>query len=96
MFRVETEAERDRWIENSDGEDGSSIESVTVGEAKRSRQRYESMREQSIVGCASTGNMGGRVSASNPIDPTRSIEPHNPRRNSSSNCDEDETGDHAA
>jgi hypothetical protein len=70
MFRVEPEAARDRWIENTDGEDGSSIESLTVGEVKRSLQRYKSMREQSIVGCASTGNMGGRASTSNPIDLT--------------------------
>jgi len=96
MFRVDWKAVRDRWIENYDVEDGSSTESLRVGEVQRSRQRYESMREQSTVGCASTGNMGGRVSASNPIDPTRSIEPHNPQRNSSSNCDENETGDHAA
>ena len=61
MFGVEWKAARERWIENYDEEDGSSIESLSVGEVQRSRQRYESMRERSIVGGASTGNMGGWV-----------------------------------
>jgi hypothetical protein len=69
MFRVESEAARRRWIENCDGEDGSSTESFRVGEAKRSPQRCESMREQSIAGGESTGNMGGRVSTSTHTDP---------------------------
>jgi hypothetical protein len=34
------------------GKDGSSIESLSVGEPERSQQRYESMREQSIAGGA--------------------------------------------
>jgi hypothetical protein len=33
MFRIEPEAERERWIVNYDEEDGSSIENLTVGEA---------------------------------------------------------------
>jgi hypothetical protein len=42
MFRVERKAARQRWIKNYDEEDGSSIESLTVAEVQRSRQRYES------------------------------------------------------
>jgi hypothetical protein len=76
MFGVEWKAARERWIENYDEEGGSSIESLSVGEVQRSRQRYESMREPSTAGGASTGNVGGRVSTSSPTDLTRSIEPH--------------------
>jgi hypothetical protein len=63
MFGVESKAARQWWIENCDGEDGSSTESLRVGEVQRPRQRYESMREQSIVGGESTRNMGGRAYA---------------------------------
>jgi hypothetical protein len=69
MSRVETKAGGD-WIKNCDEGDGSSIESSRIGEAQKSQQRYESMREQSIAGGASTGNMGGRVFTSSPTDPT--------------------------
>ncbi len=48
------------WIGNCDEEDGLSIESFRVGEASRSRQLYESIREQSIAGGRSTGKKGGR------------------------------------
>jgi hypothetical protein len=70
MFRVDWKAARAHWIENYDEEDGSSTESLSVTEVQRSRQRYESMREQSTGGGASTGNMGGRGWPSNPTDPT--------------------------
>jgi hypothetical protein len=70
MFRVEWEAARERWIENYDGEDGSSIESLRAKEVQRSLQRYESIREPSTAGGASTGKMGGRVYKSSPTDPT--------------------------
>jgi hypothetical protein len=85
MFRVESEAATRRGIINCDGEDGSSIGSLRVGEVQRSRQLYESMREQSTVGGASTGNMGGRAYTSRHTDPTQFIEPLNRQRNSSSN-----------
>jgi hypothetical protein len=45
---------------NFGGEDGSFIGNWNVGRTGRSRLRYESMRELSIVGGESTGNMGGR------------------------------------
>jgi hypothetical protein len=60
MFRVELEAARQQWIVNFGGEDGSFIGNWNVGRTGRSRLRYESMRELSIVGGESTGNMGGR------------------------------------
>jgi len=49
------------WIEFYAREDGSFIENLNIGRAERSRQYYESMREQSIAGGGSTGNRGGRV-----------------------------------
>ena len=58
MFRVESKAARQRWIMNYGGEDGSSIESLSVGEAQKSQPLYASMREQSTVGGESTGKMG--------------------------------------
>ncbi len=70
MFRVEENEARQRWIVNFGGEDGSSVESFRVGEAGRSLQRYELMREQSTAGGVSTENMGGRVYKSNPTDLT--------------------------
>jgi len=85
MFGVGSEAARARWMKSCDEEDGSSRESFRVAEVQRSQQRYGSMREQSIVGGASTGNTGGRVCTSNLTDPERSIEPHNRQQNSSSN-----------
>ena len=66
MFRVEENEARQRWIVNFGAEDGSSVESFRVGEAGRSLQRYELMREQSTVGGMSTGKKGGRVYTSNP------------------------------
>jgi len=78
MFTVESKAARQRWIENYGEEDGSFTGNLETGKAKRSRQLYESAREQSIAGGASTGSMGGRVYKSSSTDPTRSIEPHNP------------------
>jgi hypothetical protein len=47
-------------------EGGSFTEDSETGKAERSQQLYESMREQSIVGGASTGNSGGRVYESDP------------------------------
>jgi hypothetical protein len=78
MFSVDLRTERRGWTKNYDEEDGSFTGSLETGKAERSRQLYESTREQSIVGGASTGSMGGRVYKSSPTDPTRSIEPHNP------------------
>ena len=66
MFRVEGNEARQRWVVNLGGEDGLFVESFRVGEAGRLLQRYELMREQSIAGGGSTGNMGGRVYGSDP------------------------------
>jgi len=82
-------------IELQEG-DGSSTESLSVGEVQRSQQPYESMREQSTVGGASTGKTGGRVYTSNPTDPTQYIEPHRPPWTSYSNSEGQEVGGHAA
>ena len=96
MFEVERKAARKRWIENYDGEDGSFTGNLETGKAKRSRQLYESTREQSIAGGASTGSMGGRVYKLSPTNPTRSIEPHRPPSTSSFNSEGQGIGDHAA
>jgi hypothetical protein len=58
------------WIELYAEEDGSFAENSIIGRAGRSRQRYESVREQSIAGGRSTGKKGGRVYGSNPEDLT--------------------------
>jgi hypothetical protein len=57
------------WIELCSEEDGSFPENLNTGRAERSRQRYESMREQSIVGGGSTGQRG--VYGSNQTDPKK-------------------------
>jgi hypothetical protein len=70
MFRVEGNEARQRWVVNLGGEDGLFVESFRVGEAGRSLQRYELMREQSIAGGESTGKRGGWVYKSDPTGPT--------------------------
>jgi hypothetical protein len=56
-------------------EDGSFTGNLETGKAERSRQLYESMREQSTVGGASIGNMGGRAYESNPEHHTTTTRP---------------------
>ena len=58
------------WTELCAEEDGSFTENSDTGKAERSQQLYELMREQSTVGGASIGNIGGRAYESNPEDPT--------------------------
>jgi hypothetical protein len=77
MFRVEWKGVSQWWRVNFGVEDGLFVESFRVGEAWRSQQRYELMREQSTAGGESTGKKGGRVYKSDPTDLTRFIEPLN-------------------
>ena len=57
------------WTELCAEEDGSFTEESDTGKAERSQQLYELMREQSVAGGESTGNMGGRAYESNPENP---------------------------
>jgi hypothetical protein len=85
MFSLDLRKEKRRWIRNCDEEDGSFIENWNIVKAEILQQRYELVREQSIVGGGSIGNKGGRVCASNLTGPTQSIEPLNRQWSSSSN-----------
>ena len=55
MFSLDLRTEKSRCTKNCEEEDGSSIENWNIVKAEILQQRYELVREQSIVGGGSGG-----------------------------------------